>query len=71
MLLYVSTLNHPFLTTALPIMITLWITMTISNRRVDDIVKRLLAIEARLLAIETRLSALERKIEALEIKAWR
>jgi len=68
-------LNQPFTQIALPIMITMiltvWALISTNNRRLDDIVARLGRIEDRLLAVENRLAAVERKVDALELKAWR
>lgn len=68
-------LNQPFFQVALPIMVTMiitvWALISTNNRRLDDIVARLGRIEDRLLAVEARLSAVERKVDALELKAWR
>jgi hypothetical protein len=68
-------LNQPFFQVALPIMVTMvitvWALISTNNRRLDDIVARLGRIEDRLLAVEARLTAVERKVDALELKAWR
>ena len=68
-------LSQPFFQVALPIMVTMmitvWALISTNNRRLDDIVARLGRIEDRLLAVEARLSAVERKVDALELKAWR
>jgi hypothetical protein len=68
-------LNQPFFQVALPIMVTMiltvWALISTNNKRLDDIVARLGRIEDRLLAVETRLTAVERKVDALELKAWR
>jgi hypothetical protein len=68
-------LSQPFFQVALPIMVTMmitvWALISTNNRRLDDIVARLGRIEDRLLAVETRLSAVGRKVDALELKAWR
>jgi hypothetical protein len=75
MLSDVNIFNQPFVQVALPIVITLWITMTLSNKRVDDLAQLLRTNQAeivkRLEAIETRLTSMERKVDALELKAWR
>jgi hypothetical protein len=61
-------LNQPFFQVALPIMVTMvitvWALISTNNKRLDDIVRRLDKIEDRLLKIEERLTE-------LEIKAWR
>jgi Fe2+ transport system protein B len=76
-----NVLYQPFFQVALPIIVTMivtvWIASTIptpkwalistNNRRLDDIVARLARIEDRLTAIENRATALERKVDALEL----
>jgi hypothetical protein len=68
-------LNQPFFQVALPIMVTMvitvWALISTNNKRLDDIVGRLGKIEDRLLKIEERLASVEKKVEGLEIKAWR
>jgi hypothetical protein len=59
-----------FLSVSLPIMLTfvgtIWVATWTQNKRLDDIVRRLDAIEARLLGIETKLGDHGQKIAVLE-----
>jgi len=67
--------QQPFVQVALPIMAatgaTVWALISTNNKRLDDICRRLDAIEGRLLNIENRRGSVERKVDALGLKAWR
>lgn len=61
--------SSQFFQLALPIMITILIASWTSNRRVDDIIRRLGAIEQRLLGVEMKLATLDKSVESLQMRA--
>lgn len=63
--------NSQFVQLALPIMITILIASWNSNRRVDDIIRRLAAIELRLLGLENKFATLDKSVSTLQVRAWK
>jgi len=68
-------LNQPFFQVALPIMVTLvvtvWAATWTQNKRLDEISKRIDDLARRLDRIEARLDQIESRLNALEVRAWR
>lgn len=56
----------PVIQITLPIIITILVAVGMQNRRLDDVVGRIAAIEARLISIDSRLASLEQRIVRLE-----
>lgn len=61
--------SSQFFQLALPIMITILIASWTSNGRVDELIRRLRAIEQRLLGVEMKLATLDKSVESLQMRA--